>query len=81
MEKVTTASGKSFDCDYFNPFPPTRQANLRVCNDTIANVASVFSNPAETVQLWCGNQYAANYTRLVAIIPEENAVRVVLEKE
>ena len=81
MEKIVTASGKSFDCDYFNPFPPTRQTNLRVCNETIASVASVFSNPAETVQLWCGTQYAANYTRLVAIVPEENAIRVVLEKE
>ncbi len=22
MEKLKTATGKEFDCDYFNPFPP-----------------------------------------------------------
>ena len=81
MEKLKTASGKAFDCDYFNPCQPTGHCNLRIANDQIATVASVFSNPAETVQLWCGNQYAANYTRLVAIVPESGAIRVVLGKE
>lgn len=81
MEKLTTATGKTFDCDYFNPFPATNQCNLRVLNTLLATVATVFSNPAETAQLWCEGVYAAQYTKLVAIIPEMDAVRVVLGKE
>ena len=81
MDILKTATGKEFDCDYFNPFPPVGQVNLRVLNTPLALVATVFSNPNETAQLWCDEQYAAQYTKLVAIVPEGNAVRVVLGKE
>ena len=81
MEKLKTATGKEFDCDYFNPFPPVGQVNLRVLNTPLSTVATVFSNPNETVQLWCGGVYASQYTKLVAIVPEGNAIRVVLGKE
>ena len=85
MEKLTTATGKQFDCDYFNPFPPVGQINLRVLAAPLATVAAVFSNPLETVQLWYDDepnaQYAAQYTKLIAIVPEGNAIRVVLGKE
>ena len=81
MEKVKTATGKEFDCDYFNPAPAFGQINLRVLNTAVANVATVFSDPKETAQLWCEGMYAAQYTKLVAIVPEGNAIRVVLGKE
>ena len=81
MEKLKTATGKEFDCDYFNPFPPAGQTNLRVLNADLVNVAAVFSDPNETVQLCCGVMSAERYTKLVAIIPEANAIRVVLGKE
>lgn len=81
MELLKTATGKTFDCDYFNPFPPVGQINLRVLNTPLATVATVFSNPQETVQMWCGEQYAAQYTKLIAIVPEGDAIRVVLGKE
>lgn len=81
MEKVKTATGKAFDCDYFNPFPPMGQVNIRILNNSIANVAAVFSNVKETVQLNYGKQYLAHHTKLVAIVPEGNAIRVVLGKE
>ena len=81
MDKLKTATGKEFDCDYFNPFPPIGQINLRVLNVPLVTAVTVFSNPAETIQMWCGEQYAAQYTNLVAIVPEGNAIRVVLGKE
>lgn len=81
MEKLTTATGKEFECDYFNPSPNTNQCNLRVLNTPLATVATVFSNPEETAQLWYDGAYAAQYTKLVAIVPEGDAVRVVLGKE
>ena len=81
MEKLTTATGKRFDCDYFNPFPPAAQVNIRVLGVSLVEVASVFGNPTETVQLWFGNQYLSQHTKVVAIVPETGAVRVVLGKE
>lgn len=81
MDKLKTATGKEFSCDYFNPFPPAGQVNLRVLNTSLETVATVFANPNDTVQLWYGEQYAAQYTKLVAIVPEGNAIRVVLGKE
>ena len=81
MEKVTTATGKTFDCDYFNPFPPANQVNLRVLGVSLVEVASVFGNPAETVQLFYEGQYLAYHTKVIAIVPEGDAIRVVLGKE
>lgn len=81
MEKVITATGKRFDCDYFNPFPPAAQVNIRVLGVSLVEVASVFGNPAETVQMWWDQQYIASHTKLIAIVPEGDAVRVVLGKE
>lgn len=80
MEKLRTATGKEFDCDYFVPFPPSNRTTVRVLNADLATVATVFSNPVETVQLWCNEEYAANYTQLIAIVPEGNAIRIVLGK-
>ena len=81
MEKITTATGKQFDCDYFNVFSPAAQVNIRVLNSSLVEAATVFSNRAETKQLWYGEEYIAHHTRLVAIVPEGAAVRVVLGKE
>lgn len=78
---LTTATGKTYNCDYFNPSEATKQLNLRIIGETLIHVAGVFSNPIETVQLTCEGIYAAGFTGLVAIVPEGNAIRVVLRKE
>ena len=81
MEKVKTATGKQYDCDYFNPFPPAGQVNIRILNASLVEVAATFGNPAETVQLWYGDEYLAYYTKVLAIVPEGVAIRIVLGKE
>jgi hypothetical protein len=81
MEKLVTATGIEMVCDYFNPFSPVRQVNIRIRNASVARAAEVFSNPAETVSLTVGGQKLNNYTKLIAIVPERDAVRVVLERE
>lgn len=81
MSQLKTATGKEFKCDYFNPAPAIGQINLRVLNESLATVATVFSNPSETIQMTWENQYAAMYTKLIAIAPEMDAIRVVLGKE
>jgi hypothetical protein len=44
-------------------------------------LAEVFGNREETIQLWHGENYLAMYTKLVALVPEGDAVKVVLAKE
>lgn len=78
MAKLKTATGKEFSCDYFNPLEG--QINVRIVGETVARVAAVFSDPRETVQMWWEGQYAAQYTKVLAIVPESGAVRVVLRR-
>lgn len=81
MEHIKTATGKQFSCDYFNPFPAANQVNIRILNASLVEVASIFGSPSETVQLYYGDQYLAHHTSVLAIVPEGNAIRVVLGKE
>lgn len=81
MDTVKTAIGKKFESDYLSaiPFPP--QIYVRVLNASLVDVAAVFGNAEETRQLWYNEQYFAMYTKLVAIVPEPGAIKVVLAKE
>ena len=81
MDKLKTATGKEFDCDYFNPFPQAGQINVRILGENLVRVVTIFSDTQETVQMWFGSQYASGYTKVIAIVPEGDAVRVVLGKE
>lgn len=81
MDIIKTAQGKTFNTDYFATMPYPARAYIRVLDTPIAMVAAVFSNPAETAQLWCGQYYLAQHTRLVSIMPEQDAVKVCLAKE
>ena len=81
MDYLTTATGRKISCDYFNPNQPVPQVDIQITGLSVVDAASVFSDRAETEQLWYGNQYLAHYTRLVAIIPDSDSIRVVLGKE
>ena len=81
MENLITATGKEIKCDYFNPFVPLGHLYIRVLGLPLVEVAQIFGNPAETVQLWWGNEYVANHTQIVNIMPEDDAIRVTLGKE
>ena len=81
MSTLQTASGIKMECDYFNPLEQTRQLNVRVLNKSLVFIAGIYSDKSETVKLFCDGLYAANFTRLVAIVPEGDAIRIVLEKE
>lgn len=81
MEKVITATGKEFDCESFSLIEEPARLYIRIRNTPFATVAAVFSDPMETVQIYCGNHYVAHYTKLLAILPENGMVRVNLTKE
>lgn len=81
MTKIKLASGKQLDCDYMGNSQQRRQATIRILNTSMTEIASVFSNPAETAAMWFENDYAAGFTKLLAMIDDGDAIRVVLGKE
>lgn len=81
MNELITATGRKIPCDYFNPNQPIPQVDIQISGVSVAEAASIFSDRRETEQLWYGNQYLAHYTKLVAIIPDSDSIRVVLGKE
>ena len=80
MENLITATGKEFEVNYLATIPYPEQAYIRIAAP-IATVAEVFSDPEETVDLYCGENHLHGYTALVAIIPEADVVRICLRKE
>lgn len=81
QEKLITATKREIDCDYVTVNSSQKKVYIQVSNVSLIEVASIFGNPAETVQLWFGNLYLAYYTRLESIMPGVRSIRVVLGKE
>ena len=81
MQKLKTATGKEFDCDYMGHSDVHRQANIRILNATFTVVASIFSNPIETEQFWFDEDHAVGFTKLLALRDDDGAIWVVLGKE
>ena len=81
MEILKTATGKEFKTDYIATIPFPQQMYVRIIGESLETVASVFSNPEETIQMWYNEDYYAGYTKLLAIIPELGAIKVALAKE
>lgn len=81
MDKIKTASGKLFDSDLCAQVPGIGLLYLRVLGTPLATAAMVFGEPAETEVLYYNDVYFSGYTRLDALIPEGNAVRIALRKE
>lgn len=81
METVITAKGKTFHTDMVSVIASPDRAYIRIVDASLATAATVFSDKSETVSLKYGNHTLSRFTRLVAIVPEENAVKVILGKE
>lgn len=78
MDKLTTKTGKTFDCGFFATIPEPKRAYIGIHNSNYVNVALIFSDPRETEQLWYGEHYLSGYTRLVSLSAEGNAIKVTL---
>lgn len=58
-----------------------RQATIRILNTSMQEVARIFSDPSEASQMWFETDYAAGFNKLLAVIDDGDAIRVVLGKE
>lgn len=78
---VETATGKEFKTDYFNPSSSLGRLTMRILESSMAEVAVVFADPAETVKLTHAGKTVEGYTKLIYISPEGTNIRVALRKE
>ena len=81
METITTAKGKTFETDMVSVISSPERAYIRITNASLTVVATVFGDKTETAAIQYGSRILNRYTRLVAIVPEVDAVKVVLGKE
>lgn len=81
MTAIKLASGKEIPCDYMGHSEKRRQATIRVLGTSMQEVVRIFSDPSETAQMWFETDYAAGFDKLLAIIDDGDAIRVVLGKE
>ena len=80
MERLITATGKTFESDYFVPMQDPPILFVRILNQTENTVRTVFSDAAETSCLICGGRTAFGYTNFQSISKEGEAFKVVLKK-
>lgn len=80
MDKITTATGKTIQCNYFNLIPEAGRLRVQVAGIDIASAAAIFSNSQETMQLSFGNAHAVGYTEMVSIMPVGDEIRVLLRR-
>lgn len=81
MEILKTASGKTFDCDMFSVIQSPPRCYIRLPGESFASALQVFSDPAETIQIWYGTEYVSGFSGLQAISDSNGAVMVTLKKE
>lgn len=80
MDMLTTATGKTIQCNYFNLIPAAGRLRVQVAGIDIASAAAIFSNSQETMQLSFGNAYAVGYTEMVSIMPVGDDIRILLRR-
>lgn len=80
MDMLTTETGKTIQCNYFNLRPEAGRLRVQVAGIDIASAAAIFSNSQETMQLSFENAHAVGYTEMVSIMPVGDEIRILLRR-
>lgn len=81
MDTIKTSSGKIYECSFLSAIDNPCRLYIRVVNSTLSEVATTFGDKEETKELLYGNILLTGYTKLLTIVIEDTAIRVVLTKE
>lgn len=81
MEELITASGKTYQCDFLVTLPMPAQAYIRILGASPDELDTVFSDPAETSRIQCGNTVLEGYTEYLHRVIEPDAIRIVLGRK
>ena len=81
MDTIKTLNGKIYECSSLATIDNPCRLYIRIANSTLPEVATTFGNKEETKELLYGNILLIGYTKLLSMIIEDTAIRVVLTKE
>lgn len=81
MDTIKTSSGKIYECDLVSAIDSPCRLYIRVVNSTLSEVATIFGDKEESKELLYGDILLIGYTKLISIVIEDTAIRVVLTKE
>jgi hypothetical protein len=81
MDTIKTSSGEIYECDSLSAIDSPCRLYIRIVNSTLSEVATTFGDKEETKELVYGNILLIGYTKLLSIVIEDAAIRVVLTKE
>lgn len=81
MDIIKTSSEKIYECSSLSAMDMPCRLYIRIVNSTLPEVATTFGNKEETKELLYENILLTGYTKLLSIVIEDTAIRVVLTKE
>ena len=81
MDIVKTASGKIYESISLSAIDSPCRLYIRIVNSTLSEVATTFGDKEETKELLYGDILLIGYTKLLSMVIEDAAIRVVLTKE
>ena len=81
MDTIKTANGKTHECISLSAIDSPCRLYIRIVNSTLSEVATTFGDKEETKELLYGDILLIGYTKLLSIVIEDTAIRVVLTKE
>ena len=81
MDTIKTASGKIYECSSLSAIDNPCRLYIRIANSTLSEVATTFGDKEETKELLYGNILLIGYSKLLSMVIEDTAIRVVLTKE
>ena len=81
MNTIKTSSGKIYECDSLSAIDNPCRLSIRIVNSALSEVATTFGDKEEIKELLYGNILLTGYTKLLSIVIEDTAIRVVLTKE
>jgi len=81
MDIIKTSNGKIYECDFLSVIDNPCRMYIRVVNSTLPEIATTFGDKEETKELLYGDILLIGYTKLISIVIEDTAIRVVLTRE
>lgn len=81
MNVIKTTNGITYDSDYVSVIENPDRLYIRIINSNLQNIATTFGTKEELSTIYYEDLYFTGYTKLIALVPEGEAIRVVLTKE
>lgn len=81
MDTIKTLNEKIYECSSLSVIDNPCRLYIRIVNSTLSEVAATFGDKEETKELLYGDILLMGYTKLLSMVIEDTAIRVVLTKE